>query len=95
MYTPKNKKKSMMGSSKIKSGRGGWRGGGRPKGSAMPPLLRRIMLTGTRLPQWIVDWLKSQERSGGRIIEEALVKYYRLKPPAPKDKKTVTKPKRR
>ena len=53
------------------------------------------MLTGTRLPQWIVDWMKSQERSGGRIIEEALVKYYRLKPPASKDKKNVTKPKRR
>jgi len=54
-----------------------------------------VNLPDFRLPQWIVDWIKSQERSGGRIIEEALVKYYRLKPPAPKDKKTVTKPKRR
>jgi hypothetical protein len=44
------------------------------------------MLTGTRLPQWIVDWIKSQERSGGRIIEEALLKYFRLKPPASNDK---------
>jgi len=81
---------------KFKSGRGGWRkGGGRPKGSTISPHLKRVNLTGFRLPQWIVDWIKSQEKSGGRIIEDALVKYYRLKPPAPKDKKTVTKPKRR
>ena len=81
---------------KFKSGRGGRRkGGGRPKGSTISPHLKRVNLPDFRLPQWIVDWIKSQERSGGRIIEEALVKYYRLKPPAPKDKKTVTKPKRR
>jgi hypothetical protein len=61
----------------------------------MPAQLRRVMLTGTRLPQWIVDWIKSQERSGGRIIEEALIKHYRLKAPAPIGKKTVTKPRRR
>jgi hypothetical protein len=69
--------------------RGGWRGGGRPKGSTMPPELRRIMLTGTRLPQWIVDWLKSQEGSGGRIIEEALVKQYKLRQPAIKPKRKL------
>lgn len=81
---------------KFKSGRGGRRkGGGRPKGSTISPHLKRVNLPDFRLPQWIVDWLKSQERSGGRIIEEALVKYYRLKLPASKDKKTVTKPKRR
>ena len=81
---------------KFKSGRGGRRkGGGRPKGSTISPHLKRVNLPDFRLPQWIVDWMKSQERSGGRIIEEALVKYYRLKPPASKDKKTVTKPKRR
>jgi hypothetical protein len=85
-----------MATLKFKSGRGGRReGGGRPKGSTISPHLERVNLPDFRLPQWIVDWMKSQERSGGRIIEEALVKYYRLKPPAPKDKKTVTKPKRR
>jgi hypothetical protein len=61
----------------------------------MSPQLKRVNLTGFRLPQWIVDWIKSQERSGGRIIEEALVKHCRLKPPASKDRKPVTKPKRR
>jgi hypothetical protein len=55
----------------------------------MPPELRRIMLTGTRLPQWIVDWLKSQEGSGGRIIEEALVKQYKLRQPAIKPKRKL------
>ena len=34
-----------------------------------------------RLPQWIVDWLKAQDYSGGRLMEEAIVKYYKLKPP--------------
>ena len=81
---------------KFKSGRGGRRkGGGRPKGSTISPHLKRVNLPDFRLPQWIVDWIKSQERSGGRIIEEALVKYYRLKPPTSKDKKPLTKPKRR
>ena len=64
---------------KNRPGRGGWRGGGRPKGSTISPQLKRVMLTGIRLPQWIVDWIKSQERSGGRIIEEALIKHYKLK----------------
>jgi hypothetical protein len=68
---------------KFKSGRGGARkGSGRPKGSTIHPPLRRVGLTGFRLPQWIVDWLKSQKGSGGRIIEEALVKQYKLRQPA-------------
>ena len=81
---------------KFKSGRGGQRkGGGRPKGSTISPHLKRVNLPDFRLPLWIVDWIKSQERSGGRIIEEALIKHYRLKAPAPIGKKTVTKPRRR
>ena len=66
---------------KFKSGRGGWRGGGRPKGSTMPPHLKRINLNDFRLPKWIVDWLKAQPESGGRLMEEAIVKYYKLKQP--------------
>ena len=72
-----------MPSLKFKSGRGGRRkGGGRPKGSTISPQLKRVNLPNFRLPRWIVDWIKSQERSGGRVIEEALVKHYKLKPPA-------------
>ena len=74
---------------KFHSGRGGWReGGGRPKGSTIPKHLKRVKLTQFRLPQWIVDWIKSQEYSGGRIIEEALIKYYKLQHP---DEKRVSK----
>jgi hypothetical protein len=70
---------------KFKSGRGGYRkGGGRPKGSTMPPHLKRVNLNDFRLPQWIVDWLKAQDYSGGRLMEEAIVKYYKLKPPGKK-----------
>jgi len=76
---------------KNRPGRGGWRGGGRPKGSTISPQLKRVMLTGIRLPQWIVDWIKSQEKSGGRIIEEGLVKYYRLKAPASQSVKSPIK----
>jgi hypothetical protein len=64
---------------KFKSGRGSYRGGGRPKGSTISPQLKRESLTNFRLPKWIIDWIKSQERSGGRVIEEALIKHYRLK----------------
>jgi len=77
---------------KFKSGRGGRRkGSGRPKGSTISPHLKRVNLPDFRLPQWIVDWIKSQERSGGRMIEEALVKYYRLKAPASQSVKSPIK----
>jgi len=85
-----------MEETKFKSGRGGSRkGSGRPKGSKIEPSLKRVGLTGFRLPQWIVDWIKSHGRSGGRIIEEALVKYYRLDPPMIKDNKSATRARRR
>ena len=82
---------------KFHSGRGGWRGGGRPKGTTIPDHLRRVKLNEFRLPQWIVDWIKSQEYSGGRIIEKALIKYYKLEHPDEKrtSKSKPTKKKRR
>ena len=82
----------------FKSGRGGRRkGAGRPKGSNKPPHLRRVTLPDFRLPQWIVDWLKAQDYSGGRLIEEALIKYYKLEHPDEKrvSKRKMTKKKRR
>ena len=76
---------------KFKSGRGGMReGGGRPKGTTISPHLKRVNLNNFRLPQWIVDWIKSQDYSGGRIIEEALINYYNLEHP---DEKRVSKQK--
>jgi hypothetical protein len=77
---------------KFKSGPGGLRkGGGRPKGSTIAPHLKRVNLPYFRLPQWIVDWIKSQERSGGRIIEEAIIMHYRLKPPEVESVKKLRK----
>jgi hypothetical protein len=63
----------------FKSGRGGYRlGAGRPK---VATHLKRVKLTPFRLPQWIVDWLKARPESGGRLIEEALINHFKLKPP--------------
>jgi hypothetical protein len=56
--------------------RGGDRGGRRPKGSTLPKHLKRIKLNDFRLPQWLVDWLKSHPRKGGRMIEKALMSFY-------------------
>jgi hypothetical protein len=90
MYIQKIRKR--MKKHIAKKGRGGWRGGGRPKGSTIAHDIKRIILTGVRLPQWIVDWIKSQEKSGGRVIEEALVEHYRLSPSA---SNTVSDPKKK
>lgn len=35
----------------------------------------------TKLPQWLVDWLRQQDRPAVRIIEEALIEEYGLLPP--------------
>lgn len=58
---------------------------GRPKGYRVPTLFRRVQLTGVRLPAWMIDWLNERSRSTGisrgKLIEEALIAYYGLKPP--------------
>ncbi len=35
----------------------------------------------TKLPKWLVDWLRQQDRPAVRIIEEALIEEYKLFPP--------------
>ena len=63
----------------FESGRGGYRpGAGRPKAATH---LKRVKLTPFRLPQWIVDWIRQQPKSGGRVIEEAMIHHYNLKEP--------------
>ena len=55
--------------------------GGKRAGAGRKPVLshlKRKELSGFRIPQWIIEWVKKQPGSGGRIIEEALVKYYGL-----------------
>ena len=62
-----------------KSKRGGARpGAGRP---VMPIHLKRNPLHDFRVQQWIIDWLKAQPESGGRLIERAVIEMYRLKQP--------------
>jgi len=61
-----------------KSGRGGSRAGaGRP---AVKTKIKRVPLSGARIPGWLMDWLKA-EGDMGHMIEVALIGYYGLKPP--------------
>jgi hypothetical protein len=61
---------------KFKSGRGGIReGAGRKKGSTGPylaDLVRRKRFQ-VRLPGYLVEWLRSEDRAAGRIVEDALM----------------------
>jgi len=66
----------------FKSGRGGAReGAGRPKGIRKkiksPSEYRQTI--GVRLPAWIVDWIKAHPDPAGRIIENAILKTYKIK----------------
>jgi len=56
--------------------------GGKRAGSGRKPVpahLKRNELTGFRVQQWIIDWIKNRSGSGGRLIEKALIEYYKLK----------------
>ena len=84
---------------KFKSGRGGVRpNAGRPKGIRKPikSESERRQTIGVRLPSWMVQWLKKHDEPAGRVIEEALMKQYKLKQPDGKriSKRKPTKKKR-
>lgn len=58
------------------------RGGVRP-GAGAPkknPLLKKVQ-KGIKLPQWIIDWFGEQPESAAVLIENALIKVHKLKPP--------------
>lgn len=40
-----------------------------------------------RLPCWILSWLRDQDESQSVLIEEALIKKHKLKPPSSKGEK--------
>ena len=42
---------------------------GRPLGSKIPKHLKRNKMSGIRIQQRMLDWLKAQPESGGKIIE--------------------------
>ena len=61
----------------FKSGRGGARkGAGRPRGKRNVADRDRRKRIGIRLPAYIIDWLREQEKNPGRVIEIALWETY-------------------
>ena len=65
----------------VQMNRGGKRkGAGRPFGSTSPEPLKRKPFN-ARLPLWLIKWLRSQPRSQGRVIEEALIAIHGLSAP--------------
>lgn len=45
-----------------------------------PPALVK-MPVGLKLPRWLLDWMRQQDQSMAVLIEEALCKRHKLKPP--------------
>lgn len=57
--------------------------GGKREGAGRPysdPRLLKVPV-GYKLPQWLVDWLREQDDPSSVLIERALMKAYKLKPP--------------
>ena len=57
--------------------------GGERKGAGRkqaPPELKKIPV-GVKLPSWLVEWMRAQPESQAVLIEEALKKRHKLKPP--------------
>jgi hypothetical protein len=51
--------------------------GGRPPA---PPELRRVNVP-VRLPVWLADWIDAQPQTAAELIEAALLKAHKLRPP--------------
>mgnify|MGYP006329776339 FL=1 len=51
--------------------------GGRPPA---PPRLRRVNVP-LRLPEWLVQWMSEQAETPAELIEAALLKAHKLRPP--------------
>jgi len=48
-----------------------------------PPALKKMPIS-VKLPQWLLDWMAEQEESRAVLIEDALCKRHKLKPPKPR-----------
>ena len=56
--------------------------GGKREGAGRkptPPHLKKMPIS-VKLPQWLLDWLDTQEASRAVVIEDALKKQHKLKP---------------
>jgi len=45
-----------------------------------PPALVKVPV-GLKLPRWLIDWMRTQDQSMAVLIEDALCKRHKLKPP--------------
>ena len=45
-----------------------------------PPALVKVPV-GLKLPRWLLDWMRQQDQSMAVLIEDALCKRHKLKPP--------------
>ena len=52
-------------------------GAGRPPA---PPMLKKEPIS-LKLPRWLIDWMDAQPESRAVLIEEALSKAHKLRPP--------------
>lgn len=60
--------------------RGGKReGAGRP---SLDPQMVKVPV-GYKLPRWLVNWLRDQNEPAAQLIEDALRRRHKLKPPEP------------
>ena len=53
-------------------------GAGRPPA---PPMLKKEPIS-VKLPKWLIEWLDAQPESRAVLIENAICKRYKIKPPA-------------
>ena len=56
---------------------------GKREGAGRPPLGESIKKKGIsiKLPPWLITWMDSQTKSRPELIEEALRKVHKIKPP--------------
>ena len=56
------------------------RDGDMDDGHNQPPLLKKEPIN-VKLPRWLIEWLDDQPESRAVLIEEALKRRHKLKPP--------------
>lgn len=57
--------------------------GGKREGAGRPQIDPRMVKVpvGYKLPRWLVEWLRDQDEPAAHLIEDALCRRHKLKPP--------------
>jgi hypothetical protein len=57
--------------------------GGKREGAGRPPTPTQLakIPVGYRLPRWLVEWLRDQNVPAAQLIEDALVRRHKIRPP--------------